>query len=155
LANDRQRQLARLMLEAGADAVVGGHPHVTQDVEIYQGKPIIYSVGNFVMKQSDNSQQRQGWVLRMRLDAQGVRALDTVVAQLDQLTSRAARSSSLDESVQTAQTLQQAPPQRIQQRQEPVKKSWQARHPLRQQLMQTQQLRKQLLRHKQRNLQQQ
>jgi poly-gamma-glutamate synthesis protein (capsule biosynthesis protein) len=84
LANDRQRQLARLMLEAGADAVVGGHPHVTQDVEIYQGKPIIYSVGNFVMKQSDNSQQRQGWVLRMRLDAQGVRALDTVVAQLDQ-----------------------------------------------------------------------
>ncbi len=83
VANPRQRQLAHLMLDAGADAVVGGHPHVTQDVEIYQGKPIIYSVGNFVMKQSDNALQRQGWVLRLHLDAQGVRALDTIVAQLD------------------------------------------------------------------------
>ncbi|MDB5920493.1 MAG: poly-gamma-glutamate biosynthesis protein, partial [Massilia sp.] len=48
LASERQRQLARLMIDAGADAVVGGHPHVTQDVEQYRGKPIIYSLGNFV-----------------------------------------------------------------------------------------------------------
>jgi poly-gamma-glutamate synthesis protein (capsule biosynthesis protein) len=35
------------MIDAGADAVIGGHPHVTQEVDIYLGKPIIYSVGNF------------------------------------------------------------------------------------------------------------
>jgi poly-gamma-glutamate capsule biosynthesis protein CapA/YwtB (metallophosphatase superfamily) len=84
VANARQRQLARRMIEAGADAVIGGHPHVTQDIAHHQGKPIIYSVGNFVMKQSDNANQRRGWVLRLQLDRQGVRAFDTVVAQLDE-----------------------------------------------------------------------
>lgn len=41
VANARQRQLARLMIDAGADAVIGGHPHVTQDIEHIQGKPVI------------------------------------------------------------------------------------------------------------------
>lgn len=36
------------MIDAGADIVVGGHPHVTQGAEIYRGRPIIYSLGNFV-----------------------------------------------------------------------------------------------------------
>jgi poly-gamma-glutamate synthesis protein (capsule biosynthesis protein) len=81
-ANARQRQLARAMVEAGADAVIGGHPHVTQDIEFHQGKPIVYSVGNFVMKETDNADQRQGWVLRLRLDRQGAQALDTHVARI-------------------------------------------------------------------------
>lgn len=82
VANARQRQLARLMVEAGADAVIGGHPHVTQDIEHIQGKPVIYSVGNFVMKETDNANQRRGWVLRLELDKRGVRAFDTRVAQI-------------------------------------------------------------------------
>ncbi len=82
VANARQRQLARLMVAAGADAVIGGHPHVTQDIEHIQGKPVIYSVGNFVMKETDNANQRRGWVLRLKLDKQGVRAFDTRVAQI-------------------------------------------------------------------------
>jgi poly-gamma-glutamate capsule biosynthesis protein CapA/YwtB (metallophosphatase superfamily) len=83
VANARQRQLARKMIEAGADAVIGGHPHVTQDIEHHRGKPIVYSVGNFVMKETDNEHQRQGWVLRLEMDKQGVRALDTHVARID------------------------------------------------------------------------
>ncbi|PUE61693.1 poly-gamma-glutamate biosynthesis protein [Limnohabitans sp. 2KL-17] len=82
VANSRQRQLARLMVAAGADAVIGGHPHVTQDIEHILGKPVIYSVGNFVMKETDNANQRRGWVLRLVLDKQGVRLLDTRVAQI-------------------------------------------------------------------------
>ncbi len=82
VANARQRQLARLMVEAGADAVIGGHPHVTQDIEHIQGKPVIYSVGNFVMKETDNANQRRGWVLRLELDQRGVRGFDTRVAQI-------------------------------------------------------------------------
>jgi len=81
-ANARQRQLARTMVDAGADAVIGGHPHVTQDIEHYRGKPIVYSVGNFVMKETDNANQRRGWVLRLQLDKQGVRAFDTRVAAI-------------------------------------------------------------------------
>jgi poly-gamma-glutamate synthesis protein (capsule biosynthesis protein) len=82
-SNPRQRELAHLMVQAGADAVIGGHPHVTQEIEHYQGKPIIYSVGNFVMKETDNARQRQGWVLRLLLDKQGVTALDTRVANIN------------------------------------------------------------------------
>ena len=82
-ANARQRQLARTMIDAGADAVIGGHPHVTQDIEHYRGKPIVYSVGNFVMKETDNANQRVGWVLRLTMDATGITAFDTQVAQID------------------------------------------------------------------------
>jgi poly-gamma-glutamate synthesis protein (capsule biosynthesis protein) len=82
-SNARQRQLARTMIDAGADAVIGGHPHVTQEIEHYQGKAIVYSVGNFVMKETDNANQRIGWVLRLQLDKQGVRSFDTRVAQIN------------------------------------------------------------------------
>jgi len=71
------------MIDAGADAVIGGHPHVTQDIEHYRGKPVVYSVGNFVMKETDNANQRRGWVLRLQLDEGGVAAFNTVVAQID------------------------------------------------------------------------
>lgn len=82
-ANARQRQLARRIIDAGADAVIGGHPHVTQDIEIHRGKPVIYSVGNFVMKETDNEAQRQGWVLQLGLDRQGVSSLRTHPVRLD------------------------------------------------------------------------
>jgi poly-gamma-glutamate synthesis protein (capsule biosynthesis protein) len=81
-SNARQRQLAQLMIDSGADAVIGGHPHVTQEIAHYKGKPIIYSVGNFVMKETDNNNQRKGWLLRLQLDKQGVAGFDTRVAQI-------------------------------------------------------------------------
>ena len=68
LASERQRQLARVMIDAGADAVVGGHPHVTQDVEQYRGKPIIYSLGNFVFDGFASADNNTGWLLRLELD---------------------------------------------------------------------------------------
>ena len=82
VANSRQRELARRMIEAGADAVIGGHPHVTQDIEHHQGKPIVYSVGNFVMKETDNAWQREGWLLQFELDRSGVKRWHTLVARL-------------------------------------------------------------------------
>lgn len=83
LAGERQRRLARLMIDAGADAVVGGHPHVTQDVETYRGKPIVYSLGNFVFDGFDDAASNTGWLLRMELDRDGVVGWQTVVASLD------------------------------------------------------------------------
>jgi poly-gamma-glutamate capsule biosynthesis protein CapA/YwtB (metallophosphatase superfamily) len=46
--SERQKSFARKMIDEGAALVVGSHPHVTQGAEIYKGKPIIYSLGNFV-----------------------------------------------------------------------------------------------------------
>jgi poly-gamma-glutamate synthesis protein (capsule biosynthesis protein) len=82
-ASSRQLQLARLMIDAGADAVVGGHPHVTQNVEQYQGKPIIYSLGNFVFDGFSDPESNTGWLLRLKADRMGVRAWRTFVAHMD------------------------------------------------------------------------
>lgn len=48
LREDYQESLGRQYIDAGADLVVGSHPHVLQGIEFYQGKPIVYSLGNFV-----------------------------------------------------------------------------------------------------------
>ena len=45
--NDWQTKTARLWIDAGADLVVGHHPHLLQGVERYNGKYIVYSLGNF------------------------------------------------------------------------------------------------------------
>ena len=45
---DYQKTLARQYIDAGADAVIGAHPHVLQGIEYYHGKPIFYSLGNFI-----------------------------------------------------------------------------------------------------------
>ena len=44
--------MGRQMIDAGADLVVGSHPHVLQGIEYYEGKPIVYSLGNFVFGSS-------------------------------------------------------------------------------------------------------
>lgn len=41
------RQLARDLIDAGVDAIIGTHPHVVHGAELYKGKPIIYSLGNW------------------------------------------------------------------------------------------------------------
>ncbi len=43
-----QVQLAHQIIDAGADAIIGHHPHVLQSVEVYRGRAIVYSLGNFV-----------------------------------------------------------------------------------------------------------
>ena len=43
-----EQPLGRALVDAGADAVVGHHPHVLHGIESYRGRPIFYSVGNFL-----------------------------------------------------------------------------------------------------------
>lgn len=81
--NERQKDVAHRMIDAGADVVVGGHPHVTQSTEYYKGKLIAYSLGNFVFDGFDEGPGRIGWVLRLRMDKNGLLEWDTVVAHLD------------------------------------------------------------------------
>ncbi|MFG6489127.1 CapA family protein [Roseateles sp. BYS78W] len=71
-AHARQRALARLMIRAGADAVVGTHPHVRQDTELIDGKPVIYSLGNFVFDGFSDADNNTGSILWMTVTAQGV-----------------------------------------------------------------------------------
>ncbi len=60
--NATQEKLAHMLIDNGVDVVVGHHPHVVQDVELYSGKPIVYSLGNFIFDQyfSDEVQEMIG-----------------------------------------------------------------------------------------------
>lgn len=51
VATDRMKNLASDYIHAGADVIVGAHPHVAGPVEIIDGKPVIYSLGNFLFDQ--------------------------------------------------------------------------------------------------------
>lgn len=48
-----QKVFAKNYIDAGADAVIGCHPHVMQGLEFYQGKPIAYSLGNYWFNRSN------------------------------------------------------------------------------------------------------
>jgi poly-gamma-glutamate synthesis protein (capsule biosynthesis protein) len=52
---DYQQSMAHQFVDAGADAVIGAHPHVLQGIEYYEGKPIFYSLGNFIFNQNIDS----------------------------------------------------------------------------------------------------
>jgi poly-gamma-glutamate synthesis protein (capsule biosynthesis protein) len=47
-ADGDQVALGHALVDAGADAVLGHHSHCIQPVEVYKGKPIVYSMGNFI-----------------------------------------------------------------------------------------------------------
>ena len=52
--NSHQTMLARLAIDEGADLVCGHHPHVLQGIEVYKGKNIVYSLGNFCFGGNSN-----------------------------------------------------------------------------------------------------
>lgn len=58
--NQRQQSLAYAAIDAGADLVLGAHPHWVQETEQYRGIPIMYSLGNFVFDQMWSTETRQG-----------------------------------------------------------------------------------------------
>ena len=64
-----QRTMGRQFIDAGADLVIGSHPHVLQGIEYYKDKPIVYSLGNFVF----GSRIPQTMLLKAVLSDEGTR----------------------------------------------------------------------------------
>lgn len=67
---DRYREL----VDVGADVVIGGHTHTAQGYELYHGKPIFYSLGNFCFQ--DNLTGKESWnmgeVVSLKIEVGGV-----------------------------------------------------------------------------------
>ena len=64
--NEDQIKIAHELIDYGADIVIGSHPHVTQGVEMYNGKPIFYSLGNCVFDMSGNGVEN-AYILKIDL----------------------------------------------------------------------------------------
>jgi poly-gamma-glutamate synthesis protein (capsule biosynthesis protein) len=81
--NRDQMDLARKMIDAGADVIIGAHPHVIQSVGCHRGKPIFYSLGNFVFDDFDDPICYESYVLRLTINREGVVGWDMVGVQID------------------------------------------------------------------------
>ena len=60
--DERQKYLARFAIDAGADLIIGNHPHWIQPVEVYKNKLITYAHGNFIFDQEWSLKTKQGVV---------------------------------------------------------------------------------------------
>jgi poly-gamma-glutamate synthesis protein (capsule biosynthesis protein) len=61
----RQQDVAHAAIDAGADMVLGNHPHVTQGIEEYKGKLIVYSMGNFIFDQDWSQETKEGVMVHL------------------------------------------------------------------------------------------
>lgn len=62
--NSHQTMLARLAIDEGADLVCGHHPHVLQGIEVYKGKNIVYSLGNFCFGGNSNPSDKDTMIFQ-------------------------------------------------------------------------------------------
>jgi poly-gamma-glutamate capsule biosynthesis protein CapA/YwtB (metallophosphatase superfamily) len=65
--SEHQRVMYHAAIDAGADMVVGHHPHVVQELEQYRDRWIAYSLGNFVFDQTFSSETLTGMLLDVSL----------------------------------------------------------------------------------------
>ena len=79
LPNTTQKTTAHNLIDLGADIVIGAHPHVVQSFEIYNGKPIVYSLGNFIF----NSRNPQTLLLLITIEYDGTITLKAVPCKMN------------------------------------------------------------------------
>lgn len=65
--NQSQIDFAHAAVDAGADIVIGHHPHWVQKIEKYNGKYIFYSLGNFIFDQMWSQETREGLALKIKI----------------------------------------------------------------------------------------
>ena len=80
LENEHQKEWAHSFIDAGADLIIGSHPHVVEPIEVYKNKAIFYSLGNFVFDQYFSVDTMSG--LAVGVSIQG-KALDFYLSPVD------------------------------------------------------------------------
>ncbi|MFZ2331406.1 MAG: AmmeMemoRadiSam system protein B, partial [Atribacterota bacterium] len=62
-----ERELAGKIVDAGADIIIGHHPHVVWEIEIVKGKPVFYSLGNFIFDRQFLPETREGLTIGLTI----------------------------------------------------------------------------------------
>ncbi len=70
--NADQERLATLLIEYGADSVIGHHPHVAQNIDLINGVPVFYSLGNFIFDQYFSREVQEGYLLALSFQGESV-----------------------------------------------------------------------------------
>lgn len=74
-AHPREREIAHLLIDAGADGIIGHHPHVPQEIEIYKNKPIIYSLGNFIFGHNREYLWSDNYLVELEISEKRIREI--------------------------------------------------------------------------------
>jgi len=74
-----QERLARGWIDAGADLVVGTGPHVIQGAEVYNNRPIIYSLGNFIFDMQRDHNTSHGLIVAGEFNGDGVELVVSII----------------------------------------------------------------------------
>lgn len=82
--SEEQVNIAHSLVDRGADIVIGHHPHIMQGVEVYRGKVIAYSLGNFIFDQNQHLFTRQGVMFKVRLTPDGWEKITLLPVFIDQ-----------------------------------------------------------------------
>ncbi len=82
-ANTRQKTLAHMAVDNGADIVIGHHPHVVQETEWYKDKFIAYSVGNFIFDQYFSNETMQGLLVDATIEKHSIKNITLKTIELD------------------------------------------------------------------------
>jgi poly-gamma-glutamate synthesis protein (capsule biosynthesis protein) len=83
-SGSEQEEFAKMVIDQGADLVVGHHPHVRQEIGKYKGKYIIYSLGNFVFDQSWSEETMKGWLGKVVVKDGEIVSVDPIEVQINQ-----------------------------------------------------------------------
>ncbi len=78
----RVQALAHRFVDAGAELVIGAHPHVVQESELYAGKYIYYSLGNFIFDQYFSPQVRSGLLVEATFTKEGLSSVSEIPVEL-------------------------------------------------------------------------
>lgn len=78
LSNTHQQTLAHQFINSGADAVIGHHPHVVQEIEIYNDAPIVYSLGNMVFDQYFSTDTQQGMGVEFTITSSTIDSIEVL-----------------------------------------------------------------------------
>ncbi|OGI61080.1 hypothetical protein A2814_01945 [Candidatus Nomurabacteria bacterium RIFCSPHIGHO2_01_FULL_38_19] len=81
--NLRQEELAHRTVDSGAKLVIGAHPHVVEDTEVYKNSFIAYSLGNFIFDQSFSEKTMQGMFLNIKLSIDGQMTIRKDIVKLN------------------------------------------------------------------------
>jgi len=81
--NKRQEFLAHSAIDNGAKIVIGHHPHVIEDTEVYKGGYIAYSLGNFIFDQGFSESTMEGMFLEIKLGSDGNMTIKKNIVKLN------------------------------------------------------------------------
>lgn len=83
--NGSQTDFAHAAIDAGADLIIGHHPHVVQTMEQYKGKYIFYSLGNFVFDQPQFQTTKEGMLIKIFFTKMGISRINLLPVVMENL----------------------------------------------------------------------